>query len=200
MYKIVLSFLIFLSLDASAQRNDDSVSKAFADRVNAEVEQELAKLPSVMKIRAYKDGKIMKRGYKVYAYKTGMQDSFLASGRRTLNLKLTPSEALSDSIYFIVTRHGDTVRSSKFVSQRFLHGGRITLGFISDYDKERAKYIQDDSKYFYANLENELYDLLLFIKKANRDRLDPCRVGYVVTRWNSVGWVKYDYQFKPLRR
>ena len=95
--------------------------------------------------------------------------------------------------------HQKDIYSNKFSYKRFLYGGELIVGIISDYEKERDKFTTDNSIYFAKNQTNKLYDILIRTSKSDADYVGKkYQVEYSVVKSNISSFVNFKYDFIPV--
>lgn len=190
--KLVLSIVILLwPIIVNGQR-DTLTNKSLNDSLNIEVLKEIGNKPSLITLSFFKDHKLLRRGYAVFLIR---ETKFIVKNTKNI---LTPNTNLlknNDSIQFCFKYKKDAFLTDKSIFKKFIHGGNIVFGMISNYNKEKDDYNSDNESYFEENHESYLYDI---IKMTLRDQthVTQNRLIYCVIKSNITGVVNFKYEFK----
>ncbi len=143
-----------------------------------------------------RNGKLIKEGFKAYAYVNGICVKKMRSNRIRLDYI---NKKTNDSIYFLIHIKGIEIYTNKFASARFKHGGDITTGIISDYSQEKQKFSKGGA-YFQENQANGLYDILVRAGKQDSKYIFAgYGLKYSIVRSSITFLVNFKYDFYDLK-
>lgn len=190
----LLLIIIFFNLffySCSAQNQKDTAS--LNDLANQEINKYIKSLPPIINMSFYLDGKLVKKGYIVYLLVNGICKEQMKNRKifiDTVNLKE------GDTLSFLISYQQKTIYSNKFSYKRFLHGGEIIAGIVSDYENEKEKFILDNSSYFVDNQTNKLYEILIRTSKMDANFIGKkyqLEYNVVISHINSLTSFKYEF-------
>jgi hypothetical protein len=186
----------FIVVDVNAQaKTDANDSLSLHDIVNQAVNAEVRSKPAIINVTFYVDGKQIN-----HAYSATLHTSTLNKSKKFhKSVKIDTSKLKdNDSVYFVIEFNKTKIFTNKFNYRRFLHGGEIIAGIISDYADEKRKFIADSANYFQDNQENRLYDI---IEKAGTNDskylYTKHKVVYNIVKSNTTSFVNFKYDFIP---
>jgi|GEM_PF-7086069 len=191
MSKYLLLFIlsIYISIISHAQ---DSLSI----KANQAFTEYLNKLPPKIQVQFFVNGKKVQKSFKTYIYSKGMEVFRSNSKEFILDSAIL---AKGDSLFFLVKYKKISICSKKYHSSAFLHGGRFTVGIVSDFKNEKDKYAKDTIIYEISNRESQLsYLIKKDVQLQDCSTISKCQLTYFVIKNNTNPWVDYEYKFRAV--
>ena len=192
----LITILLSLVFNSSmAQVRKDTVS--LNDLANQEISNFINKQPPIIRVAFYLDGKLIKKGYTVCTFVNGDGSERIVKNKIIID---TGSLKEGDSLAFLFQYLQYSFYTNKVSYKRFLHGGELIVGIVSDYELEREKFVSKSNAYFESNQANQLYDILLRTTKIDKDLINgKHQLEYSVLKSNSSSLVNFKHDFIPLK-
>jgi hypothetical protein len=192
MSKYLLLFILSIYFSVISYAQDSLNIKA-----NQTFTEYLNKLPPKIQVQFFVNGKKAKKSFMTSIYSNGVEVFRSNSKEFILDSEILTK---SDSLFFLVKYKKISICSKKYHFSSFLHGGRFTVGIVSDFKNEREKYIKDTITYEINNRENQLAHLIKKdVRPQDCSKIDKCQLSYFVIKNNINPWVDYEYKFRAVK-
>jgi hypothetical protein len=184
---IKIFLLLVLSLDALSQ--SDSIyhyNLSIDDSARKLIEQK----PSVVTFKFYLNGKI-KKNFKLSLMKNGVILQKITPSNFSLNHAVFGE---GDSLSFVGSVGKFSIQSRRLNPKRFEHGGEIIFGLITDFDKEKRKYLADSSEYLISHQKDYLYFVVHSVLN-NSGNTNSRKLLYTFSISNIANKIEFTWKF-----
>ncbi len=194
--KLRISFCFFFSIlfiNVSYSQNRDSLT---LDEIVSKTNDSILNLKNpILYTSFYYDGKIIENGYSISAIYLDSIQKYLPNSNIEISDKRLKQ---GDSIYFVIEYKGNKFNTQKFNVNKFVHGGELIAGYLSDCKNQLSEFTKDENSFLQQNAENYLYEVLYWIRRKKGDCLSPkCQLVYSVIKTTVSSFININYEFIP---